>query len=396
MASYPILAANLTALNATKNDPTGAESADKLDDALVQTRNFIYDFLSVPFNADGTLKTGAFSSMPAGTIQGSNPVGSVERQIDQRSIQAIDIALAVITSAELADNAVTTAKIAADAVTAAKLADSAVETANITAAAVTTAKIADSAVTAPKILDATVVAAKLAVDSVTGPKIVNRVVDGTKLPACPVGFILVGGATVNGIPDCVTPQRMGGAFSIAADGTVSLAADIGDTTGFAIISEVAANGVAGGKSSANTWNPRGSGVNDCPAWTKITDGADMININGTKIEFKVNGVYRVFVSAPAQNINGHMVRVTVKKDAIATDTAIKYGSSEYAPNGHVTRSFVDVVLAFSGATETLFPYITVDHWTDGANGGSAGALGKAVGATGATEQYAIVEVFKLI
>ena len=59
-----------------------------------------------------------------------------------------------ITTAKLADKAVTTAKIDDIAVTTAKLADEAVTTAKIDDIAVTTAKLADEAVTADKIASA--------------------------------------------------------------------------------------------------------------------------------------------------------------------------------------------------------------------------------------------------
>jgi hypothetical protein len=60
----------------------------------------------------------------------------------------------IITTAKLADKAVTTAKIDDIAVTTAKLADKAVTTAKIADIAVTTAKLADEAVTADKIASA--------------------------------------------------------------------------------------------------------------------------------------------------------------------------------------------------------------------------------------------------
>jgi len=72
-----------------------------------------------------------------------------------------------VTSAILADNAVTTAKISNANVTTAKIADNAITTAKISNANVTTAKIADDAVTADKLADTAVSAGDYTAASIT-------------------------------------------------------------------------------------------------------------------------------------------------------------------------------------------------------------------------------------
>lgn len=82
-----------------------------------------------------------------------------------------DIADKSITSAKLADGAITSDKIPSKAITTAKLADG----------AVTTPKLADDAVTSEKIKDGEVKTADLADESVTTPKLANGAVTSEKI-----------------------------------------------------------------------------------------------------------------------------------------------------------------------------------------------------------------------
>lgn len=81
-----------------------------------------------------------------------------------------------VTSAKLAEMAVTTGKINTDAVTQAKIANAAVGTPELIDLNVTTAKLADGAVTGPKLADNSVSGSKLADASVTEPKLANNAV----------------------------------------------------------------------------------------------------------------------------------------------------------------------------------------------------------------------------
>lgn len=85
-----------------------------------------------------------------------------------------------IGTAELADDAVTTAKIAAGAITVTELASNAVETAKIKDDAVTTDKLAADAVETAKIKDANVTADKLAA-GITASHIVKFFVHGSAI-----------------------------------------------------------------------------------------------------------------------------------------------------------------------------------------------------------------------
>src|SRR5262249_44078518 len=79
-----------------------------------------------------------------------------------------------ITTAKIADNAITTVKINDAAVTTTKLADNSVVTAKINDAAVTTAKLADNSVTTPKIGDNAITTIKITDQAVTSAKLADN------------------------------------------------------------------------------------------------------------------------------------------------------------------------------------------------------------------------------
>jgi hypothetical protein len=397
MATYPTLSPTLSALAATELDPTGAESADKLNDAIVQTRVWLGDFLGQIFTDTGVLKPYAIDGtvIPAGTIRGSNPVGDVQREILQRSVRAIDITLLAITAAEIADLTITGAKIAPATITADKLVVGAFSAASLATASVTGDKIAGAAIDTGHLRDLIVTTGKIANLHVTGEKIAERAAAGSKLPVGTAGMILVGGNTVGGVAECFAPKTMSGAATINADGVVSLLPS-GEASAFAIVGEVAASGTNGGSSTAVTWHTRGA--SPANPWSKITDLSDMLNINGSKIEFKQDGTYRVTISCPAYSAGGHKTRITVKKDANSSDTEDFIGTAEYShtTDATQTRSVVDCIIVTSGATSTLRPYLEVFHYT--VNTQANTGLGRAVSTAGPTsnEIYASVTVFRLL
>jgi len=93
-------------------------------------------------------------------------------EIDSDSLRVKDSG---VTTAKIADSAVTEAKLGASAVATAKIADSAVTEAKLGASAVATAKIADSAVTEAKLGASAVATAKIADSAVTNAKLAGSI-----------------------------------------------------------------------------------------------------------------------------------------------------------------------------------------------------------------------------
>jgi len=88
--------------------------------------------------------------------------------VDAGSISTAELANSAVTSTKIATGAVEAAKITTGAVTSTKIATGAVETAKITADAVTTAKIADGNITTAKLTNSAVTFAKTAIKAISG------------------------------------------------------------------------------------------------------------------------------------------------------------------------------------------------------------------------------------
>ena len=133
--------------------------------------------LSNPANSlsgDGSQLTGIGTSALA-----DNSVTSAK--IVDGAVSTADIADSAIITAKLADNAVTSAKIVDGTITSADLGDGQVATVDLAANAVTTAKLADSAVTSAKIVDGAVSTTDLADGSVTTAKLTDNSITSAKI-----------------------------------------------------------------------------------------------------------------------------------------------------------------------------------------------------------------------
>ena len=150
MADYSrISPATLTNWSAVIADPTTNEQANLLWQAILQTRQFVYDFLNAKFDSSASdiLKAAALTATSlASKVRGSTSNSGTVQEIVQGTVSTPDFRALAVTTAVLADSAVTTAKLADANVTTAKLAALAVTTAELGVAAVTTAKLAADAV----------------------------------------------------------------------------------------------------------------------------------------------------------------------------------------------------------------------------------------------------------
>src|SRR5574342_1377922 len=150
MADYPILSPTLSALQQTKDNPAGTEDASKLDDCLRQTRNWMYDFLTLYIDSStGKLRKEAFAGtapVPAGSIRGTNATSGAQQEISQGSVRTQDLADASITTPKLGVGAVTNSAIADGTIQGGKLADGSITSGKIAAGVFTANNIADGSV----------------------------------------------------------------------------------------------------------------------------------------------------------------------------------------------------------------------------------------------------------
>jgi hypothetical protein len=91
--------------------------------------------------------------------------------------------VATYASANLTNNAVSTAKVADSAITTAKIADSNITTAKVADANITTAKVADGAITTAKVADANITTDKVADDAITSAKLAAAIALDTSVQA---------------------------------------------------------------------------------------------------------------------------------------------------------------------------------------------------------------------
>ena len=123
-----------------------------------------------------------------------------------------------VTTAKLADDAVTAAKLASSAVVTASIVDDAVTAAKLASSAVVTASIVDDAVTAAKLASSAVVTASIVDDNVTQAKIADDAVGADQLAASAV-------VTASIVDDAVTQAKIAddavGADQLAASAVVT-------------------------------------------------------------------------------------------------------------------------------------------------------------------------------
>jgi hypothetical protein len=195
-----ITPATLANLGAVATLPLDTEDSNVLGAVDRQTREFIYDFLSSVFDANGDLLATSINvaTTLAGAVNGSTAnTAGVQQQIVQGTVSTPDIRVAAITSALiaagavttgcLADGSVTTAKLAALAVTSAQIANATITEAQMAASSIGSAELINSCVTAIKIADGVVGTTQLAALSVTAAKIANSTITEAQMAPLSVG-----------------------------------------------------------------------------------------------------------------------------------------------------------------------------------------------------------------
>ena len=402
MADYPQLTPTLGALSATKNDPQGTEAANKLDDAIRQTRLWCYDFLStIVDETTGKIKSSAFSNsaFPAGFIRGSNPVDDSQREILQGSIQGIDIGSETIEGTNIAPQTITGNKLANKTIGTDQLGDNSVSEAKIAAGALGSSSIKDGSVTSVKLADNSVIAGKIASKAVAKENLIDEAASGKSLPVAIEGQILVGGNGTDSRELAAKP--LSGAITIDKDGVASFGKDA--FTGVFAYSRIveqgsSGDGAGGGVATGGSWHMRGkSGVTR--AWAINNQSRILVKLDGTtgRIYVTAAGVYIVKISCPAFRVDAHKMRLVLRPDINVADTFTYEGSSEYSAAAGAyaqTRSMLEVMLTFQKGLDPNLPYFYVEHWCETSNAVSNG-LGKQVVGAGGSEFFAIVEMFKV-
>jgi hypothetical protein len=375
----------LTNYSAVINDPTSGEAANKDADIHLQTRQFVYDFLSAKFDsaASDVLKVAAVADATlAGKVKGSTSNSGTQQGIVQGTVSTPDLRDLAVSAAKIAADAVTTVKIGDLQVTTAKINDAAVTTAKIQDAQVTTAKLATDSVDNTILKDTAgseaVTTAHIRDSAVTTAKILDNNVTRAKLFTATEAQILVYQA--DSLP---TAKTMSGDATINASGVLSLA-----VKGYAQAIEQPGSGTAGGAAVATTWNLRG----DATAWSEISDSLNLMSIGTGADKGKITmsaGTYLVRAHAPAYKTDAHMLRLRRFNSGGSVQETI-YGTSETSPaaTAQPTRSFLSAKVTFAAGD-----YVQLEHYTVTARAADGLGLGAAIATI--PESYAMIDFSRI-
>ncbi len=377
MATYPTLSATLSALQATMADPSPTEDAAMLDDALRQTRRWIYDFLSQSYDT-GTnkLKLSAFdTSSLVGSIRGSDANQGVQREVAQGTISDIDLRDGAAITTKIADGAISTAKIATKAVTTAALGDGAVTSIKLASAAVAEANLADGSVTANKLGPLSIPAGKFASKAVVGNDIGDHTIQPRSLPTCKAGQIFVGGNTDNNLADSAVAKTLTGVIGVDQNGnTFFNLAGVSGLASTAILAETLVPASSVARPAENT-----RGINGAWQFVGSASGSTFLRTPGTDgvIQITQAGIYRIQVRVPATGSNRHRAYMEAKLDPTGTKSNITMGTSSfsYTTGGGqyaTTLSLIEDILSFVNVTVANPGTIYIRHIIEAAITGGLG------------------------
>lgn len=385
MPNYPrVTPATLPNYSAVINDPQDTELANKLAQVDLQTRRFVYDFLTTVFDNTSILLPAALGSATlAGLVLGSTSNSGSQQGIVQGTVSTPDLRDQAVATAKLADAAVTTAKIAAAAIVSSLIANNAITSALIAAGAVGTTQLAAQSVDNTILKsDVTGVAGAVTTDhirslQVTAAKIAANVIGGGQLIlGASAGQILVTGST----PFALALQTVTGDATLDGTGKITLIAN-----GVVEVEERTGLNVAGGGSSATTWNVRGTTI----GWVKTFDtlSSSFLTISGAQLGLAA-GKYIIEVTVPGYTVGLHQVRID-RYNSSNVSQEIVYGSSETAGASMQTRSGARGMMTFATGD-----YFQIEHYTTSAV--ATNGLGIPVNATGGLyEIYARVKIQKI-
>ena len=357
---------------------------------------------------DGTVKAATFTGSGAGLTDVTVPDGSITTaKLANNAVTSAKIVDGTVANADLANNAVTSAKIADGTITSADIADGTVTSADILDGTVATADLANDAVTSAKIADGTVTSADLA-DATVGLTDLNLAsVDARYVNTA--GDVMTGDLTV---PDLtasgtITSSTLLGPSSIMSmrsQGDIEFKIDSGNSTNLSAFFEVFngagnhvffvneagnsrtyGNHTVDGTVTAAGFSGNGSGLTtaglvratvlnvNCGSsvaytttYTKVADiGTFSKQLAGSTMEITFNG--RIYVDSMLVGATGAIFELRVDNNATSTGRARASLRRAEVGGGGVPVSIAGIFTGLGAGNHT------VSMWIQGAYAGGSGA-----------------------
>jgi hypothetical protein len=245
----------------------------------------------------------------------------VAGKIAANAVSATEIAAGAVTTAKIAAGAVTANEIAADTITAGQIAAGAISASELAAGAVTAGKIAANAVTATEIAAGSVTTAKIAANAVTADEIAANAITAVKIDAGAVttAKLAAGAVTANEIAAATITGGNIAAGTITGSNIAADTITAGQIAAGAIgASEIAAGAITTGKLLVTG---QGSSINpdpntqDVDAWSGGTFSivADATSPTGSALSVTSVGATTYSGRFPLDATKNYDLRMTVKR-----------------------------------------------------------------------------------
>lgn len=212
------------------------------------------ELINVPYalQADNANRFSGSLSGDVSGLQNSTtiqPKAVTTAKIADSAVTSAKVASNAINTIHVADNTVTNTKVAANAINTTHIADNAVSTPKIVDNAITGAKIAANTIDASHIADNAVTSSKVAVNAINTTHISDNTVTNTKIPDNTITATKIATGevvkSINGLKDNITLAAGTGTTFNTTGNTITINGSVGDITGITAGAGLTGGGATG-------------------------------------------------------------------------------------------------------------------------------------------------------
>ena len=292
--------------------------------------------------------------VPSNTANRVLAVQTANQSPAYAQVSSAMIANNAVTATQIADSSVATAKVVNGAITAAKIANSTITATQIANAAITSAKIANNAVTATQIADGTVTAAKIANATITGTKIANNTVTATQIADSTITAAKIANNTITGAKiadNAITAAKIANVGAIDADVVIGSGAK-GGTSSNTVVSigrDVEASGMT---SVAIGWGALASSNNSVSLGAKASNASTATQ--GIAIGSNAKNANTNSIALGAESSTNATGAVAIGNRASSTHTQAAIIAPNNSATTRATNGSNRVLLGYTGITPAGF------------------------------------------